>query len=76
MWGRTHSSVPPPKAGMILLRIDSRNGRRVGSFPLNRMRCSYARPFFAATAFFPATSHGRFGRSTAGLSRFSTRSYW
>jgi len=30
----------------------------------------YARPFLAATAVsLPATSHGRFGRSTAGLSR-------
>src|SRR5579864_733076 len=38
---------------------------------------SYARPFFAATAAaLPATSQGRFGRSTGALSRFSMRSYW
>lgn len=36
---------------------------------------TYALLFFAAAAAIaPALSHGRFGRSVTGLSRFSTRS--
>ena len=41
----------------------------------NRAFETYARPFLAtAAATLPATSHGRFSRSTAGLSRSSMRS--
>jgi hypothetical protein len=55
-----------------------RESRRDGTIAqMLRSSLTYARPFFAEIAAgLPATSHGRFGRSTGALSRFSMRSYW